>query len=198
MVWCQLRPEEIGHDERRADREEVRWREPCERVTHALPDLPAWPVRIGSGRRGQQSERPGGEHPEGSATRAPGNFEGAASGCVFFLRKYFINEPQLPYDGVNCLTRSADCPRHSPNFSPLALPPLAFRPLWSSRRSVRSPLPSSASVRLRVLLHVEYLGEAVLPLPPGVGLCGEGGHEGAHTWLGLGLGLELGLGLGLA
>ena len=68
LVLCQLWPEEIGHDERRADREEVRWREPCERVTHALPDLPAWPVRIGSGRRGQQSERPGG-HPEGSATR---------------------------------------------------------------------------------------------------------------------------------
>ena len=55
----------------------------------------------------------------------------------------------------------------------------------------------SLSVRLRALLHVEYLGEAVLPLPPGVGLRGEGGHEGAHTWLGLGLGLELGLGLGL-
>ena len=60
-----------------------------------------------------------------------------------------------------------------------------------------SPLPPSASVRLRALLHVEYLGEAVLPLPPGVGLRGEGGHEGAHTWLGLGLELELGLGLGL-
>ena len=59
LVRCQLRPEEIGHDEWRADREEVFWREPCERVTHALPDLPAWPVR-----RSQQSERPGGKHQE--------------------------------------------------------------------------------------------------------------------------------------
>ena len=182
LVWCQLRPEEIGHDERRADREEVRWREPCERVTHALPDLPAWPVRIGSGRRGQQSERPGGEHPEGSATRAPGNFEGAASGCARLKKE--LSSFSVPATGHTSVR--------------LHSPPLAFRPLWSSRRPVRSPLPPSASVRLRALLHVEYLGEAVLPLPPGVGLRGEGGHEGAHTWLGLGLGLELGLGLGLA
>ena len=107
LVWCQLRPEEIGHDERRADREEVRWLEPCERVTHALPDLPAWPVRIGSGRRGQQSERPGGEHlgqcQAVSATRAPGNFEGAASGRgPFILLPFYvhatghISPPALP------------------------------------------------------------------------------------------------------
>ena len=112
LVWCQLRPEEIGHDERRADREEVLWREPCERVTHALPDLPAWPVRIGSGRRGQQSERPGGEHPEGSATRAPGNFEGAFSGCEKTMVYY-----------------SVVCPRHRPHFSPLALPAACVPPL---------------------------------------------------------------------
>ena len=177
LVWCQLRPEEIGHDERRADREEVFWREPCERVTHALPDLPAWPVRIGGGRRGQQSERPGGEHEEEAVPRAlVGTLRGQPADVADLK---LISFPfSLPFTG---------------QISPPALPAGCVpRPAVLETACAISSAALSLSVRLRALLHVEYLGEAVLPLPPGVGLRGEGGHEGAHTWLGLGLGLGLG------
>ena len=57
LAWCQLRPEEIGHDERRADRVEVRWLKALERVAHAVPGLPAGPVRRLGGRRHRQLDQ---------------------------------------------------------------------------------------------------------------------------------------------
>ena len=169
LVRCQLRPEEIGHDEWRADREEVFWREPCERVTHAPPDLPAWPVRIG-GRRGQQSERPGGEHEEAVPRALVGTLRGQPADVA----------------DLKLISSSVLSPVHRPDQSACTSRRLRSAPVVLETACAISSAALSLSVRLRALLHVEYLGEAVLPLPPGVGLRCEGGHEGAHTWLGLG------------